>query len=83
MKCHHDEHPEWIKQRGDKSFYCTVCRMMIYQQTTLEGFDAEQSGNDRLLQWRRATRSVGLDEHEPRTDGRKAKQNPIFPEDAS
>lgn len=32
-KCEH--RPEWIRQRPDKSFYCTVCRAMIWEQEKL------------------------------------------------
>lgn len=33
LPCQH--RPEWIKQRPDKSFYCTVCRAMIWEQERL------------------------------------------------
>jgi hypothetical protein len=42
----------------------------------------QQSRIDRLVRWRRGTRTVSLDEHEPRSHGGEAGTNPLSPQNA-
>ncbi len=49
MECSHDEHPEWIRQRPNEDYYCTVCRMVFYEKPMIEDMNEEQRRVDRLL----------------------------------
>jgi len=42
----------------------------------------QQGRIDRLLRWRRGTRNVSVDQHEPRYNGIQESENPLTPENA-